>query len=152
MSEVYSVVMTGQLAEGFELHQVKANVSTLFKINSGQIEKMFSGKPVTIRRGIEKEQALKLCSALAKAGALAAVKVSRPSSASPEPKTAETVQATEPVKAKDLSAPNICCPRCGHEQTFVTVCGLCKMDLTLHIQRLKRKELARAKRQQQAVG
>ena len=148
MSETDSVVVTGKAIEGFSEQQMKAGVGKLFKLSAEQLEKVFSGKPVALRRGIEKEQALKICAALTKVGAVAAVKVSRP----PAAKT----QAIEPAKVKPTAVanvgPDICCPRCGHEQPFVTACGLCKMDLALHIQRLKRKQQAREFRQKSSIA
>ena len=161
MSEAYSVVMTGKIIEGFDLDQVKANVSRLFKLNGEQLEKMFSGKPVTIRRGIDKEQAVRLRSALTKAGALAAVKTVRPAAEKVAPASRSNIAAnaapaaarqpaSEKEPAPDTRQQDICCPRCGHQQPFATSCGLCKMDLTLHIQRLRRKEQARAARRQAA--
>ncbi len=156
-SESYSVVVTGKIAEGFELSQVKGNVGKLFKLEDSQVEKLFSGKPVAIRRGVEKGQALKLRSALAKAGAIAAVKVAR-AKATEEKSVEEPVKESvqEPVveratavTAETQNPAEISCPRCGHEQAFTTACGSCKMDLTLHLQRLKRKEEMRAFRRQQ---
>lgn len=153
MSETYSVVMTGKIADGFELAQVKANVSKLFKLSDGQVEKMFSGKPVAIRRGVEKEQALKLSAVLVKSGALAVVKASAPVAEQPKPKVVKepqpktkVVKEPQPKPSAGGFSPDINCPRCGHQQGFVTACGMCKMDMTLHIQRLKRKEQARANR------
>ncbi|ARN74190.1 hypothetical protein [Oceanicoccus sagamiensis] len=164
-SESYSVVVTGKIAEGFELSQVKGNVGKLFKLDDAKVEKLFAGKPVAIRRGVEKGQALKLRAALAKAGAIAAVKVAR--SKAVEEQAVQTVDETATVEAPVVSSnieisagtsvetsvqtpTEITCPRCGHEQAFATACSSCKMDLTLHLQRLKRKEEMRAFRRQQA--
>lgn len=145
MSNSFSVVVTGKVVDGFELGQVKANVGKLFKLTEAQIDKMFAGKPVAIRRGIDKEQAIKLRSALAKAGALATVKTSRP----PAAKASEAAAAAAEPSASTAFTPDICCPRCGHEQSFTSACGLCKMDFTLQIQRLKRRAEAKAIRQKQ---
>lgn len=144
MSASYSVAVTGKIVDGFELAQVKASVSKLFKLNGEQVEKIFSGKPVVIRRAVEKEQAVKLRSALVKVGALAVVKEAATQTVAEKPQ--QTVTAAPAAVVKEGFRPDIHCPRCGHQQSFVTACGLCKMDLTLHIQRLKRKERARANR------
>ncbi|HEB28646.1 MAG TPA: hypothetical protein ENI05_12885 [Porticoccus sp.] len=151
-SERYSVVVSGKIAEGFELSQVKASVGTLFKLDEGRVEKLFSGKPVAIRRGVEKASALKLRSALAKVGAIAVIKVARATAEAVTNNTQPSEKRVEVEAAKpfDKLTPDISCPRCGHEQPFITACGLCKMDLALHIQRLKRKQQMRDFRQQQA--
>ncbi len=156
MSETYSVVMTGKIADGFEMDQVKASVGGLFKLNNDQLNKMFSGKPVAIRRGLDKQQALKLRAVLTKAGALAVVKVMRPAGEAKSSTPKQAVAASPDVapvatnNEQEAPAPEICCPRCGHQQPFATACSLCKMDLNLHIQRLRRKERARQARNQAA--
>ena len=60
MSETYSVVVSGQLVEGFELHQVKVNMTQAFKLSEAQVDKLLCGKPVALKRGIEKNLAVKL--------------------------------------------------------------------------------------------
>lgn len=181
MSDSYSVVMTGKVAEGQDPEQVKANVGKLFRIDEQQLNRMFAGKPVAVRKGISREQADKICAALMKAGAEAKVRSVKPRTAQPDvtpqpaaikavapateasaepkvasPKTASPKAAAEtpkPAAAKSAGGdftPDLECPRCGHEQAFTTQCGLCKMDLTLHIQRLRRKEKARAFRREAA--
>lgn len=162
MSESYSVVMTGKVAAGQDLAQVKANVGKLFKLGSQQLDKMFTGKPVAVRKGISREQADKICAALMKAGAEAKVRSNLQTASAPAPEqpaqkpkaSVKVVAGTDaapaaskkPAAAADTSGfrPDLECPRCGHEQAFTRQCGLCKMDLTLHIQRLERKEKVRA--------
>jgi hypothetical protein len=144
MSGAYSVVVNGEIADGFDLAQVKKTVAAQFKLSDAQIEKVFSGKPVSIRRGIDKEQALKLSAALAKAGAVAAVKRAAVKPPAPEkPTSAANNKNVLPVSAADIS-----CPRCGHTQSFSQACSMCKMDFALHIKRLARKEKMREFRQQ----
>lgn len=147
MSGAYSIVVNGEIADGFDLAQVKKTVAALFKLNDAQIEKVFSGKPVSIRRGIEKEQALKLRAALAKAGAVATVK-----RAAIKPDKSSTPEKITPVSSDNNTVPvfaaEISCPRCGHTQSFAQACGMCKMDFTLHIKRLERKAKMREFHQQ----
>ncbi len=179
MADTYSVVLTGKLAEGRTLEQVKANVGKLFKLETAQIDKLLCGKPMGVRRGISREQADKICKALTKAGAVAAVKADRPlaqaetGSASSANKAAPArrkpaqagqakaktapadADAAQPAPRREAEAaatggesftPDLECPRCGHQQAFAKACKQCKMDLTLHIQRLKRREKVRANR------
>lgn len=206
MSETYSVIMTGTIADGFELEQVRASVSKLFKLTPQQLDKLFSGRPVAVRRNVDKTLALKLGSALTRAGALTEIKNSVPPGDNGLPAAADTAPSAsaevkappvtntvvadlsgQDLQAQDASGKNtsviqeevkpvaveivtadsadaekavvaslpaepeaeqIRCPRCGHEQAFDTACGMCKMDLTLHIQRLQRKERARIRRLQ----
>lgn len=154
MSETFSVVVTGKIADGFAVADAKAQVSKLFKLSPEKLEKLFSGKPVAIRRGIDKPQAMKLRAALAKTGIIAVIKASRPE----QNPTAVKPEAPAEQAAPDISAAasgpaappkqqTIVCPRCGHDQDFSHACAMCKMDLSLHINRLQRKERARINRE-----
>ncbi len=141
MSDKFSVVLSGNIADGFELSQVKGNIANVFKLPLEKVERLFTGKPVALKRGIGKAQAMKLRNVLARAGALGVIKADAVKLADAESVTvaAEVVQA-EPVNS------NIICPRCAHKQPHTMTCGLCKMDLSLHIQRVKRREKINAKR------
>lgn len=135
MSEKFSVVLTGKLADGFELPQVKDNIAGLFKLAPEKVDRLFSGKPVALKRGVDKAQAMKLRNALARAGALGVIKADG------------AVAAAAPAQPQKAMA-DVTCPRCGHEQPHANSCGRCKMDLSLHLQRIKRREKIIANRHQ----
>lgn len=163
MSETFSVVLTGKLADGYDLVQVKENIARVFKLAPEKVEKLFGGKPVALKRGVDKAQAMKLRNALARAGALGIIKadaLKQESSASkaqpgivPEPQAVVEPPAVA-AKAASVDAPpvaarpSVTCPRCGHEQAHASSCGHCKMDLSLHLQRLERRQQMAANRQQ----
>jgi hypothetical protein len=80
----------------------------------------------------------------AKAAAVVSAEPAAKPVAEPKPVSASESPAApseKPVAAPAASAEgeSIECPRCGHEQAFTTVCGFCKMDLTMHIRRLERR-------------
>ena len=138
MSEKFSVVLTGKLADGFELPRVKNNIAQVFKLAPEKVEKLFSGKPVALKRGVDKTQAMKLRNALARAGALGVIKAE----VSPQV-TVETPEVEAPAAKLEASPAiveaDLSCPRCGHEQPHANSCSLCKMDLSLHLLRIKRR-------------
>lgn len=70
MSELYDIFYAGKIADGFDESTVRANVARLFKANAQTVEKLFSGKPQIIKRGIDKQTAIKFRAALQKAGAV----------------------------------------------------------------------------------
>jgi hypothetical protein len=72
MSE-YQVVFEGKLTGEVPLGEVKRNLSALFKMKTEQVDALFSGKPVVIKRDIDQATALKYQAAFKKAGALCAV-------------------------------------------------------------------------------
>ncbi len=80
----YSVVFEGKIAVGRELGEVKRNLSSLFQIDEGQVDRLFTGQPVSIKKEIDYQTALKYKDALERAGAICRVEAS-PSSDSRQP-------------------------------------------------------------------
>ena len=69
----FAVVFTGKIVAGVDLALVKTNLAQLFKIQAEQVTRLFTGKPVTVKKGLDEETAKKYQAALKKAGALCAV-------------------------------------------------------------------------------
>ncbi len=67
-SETYSLVFSGELVRGADLAQSKRNLAKLFKISDAKAEALFSGKPVTLKRGLDFPTATKYRVAIKKAG------------------------------------------------------------------------------------
>ncbi|AMX01893.1 hypothetical protein [Microbulbifer thermotolerans] len=70
----FSLIFRGDLVPGFTVADVKANFARLFKAGPGAVEKLFSGRPVAIKKGLSKAQAEQLQATLAKVGAQTALK------------------------------------------------------------------------------
>jgi hypothetical protein len=67
----HSIVFSGRLRPGISIEEARANVARLFKLEPGpQLDRLFSGKPVTLKKGLSEEQARKYADALLKAGAI----------------------------------------------------------------------------------
>ena len=64
----YAVLFSGELRKGVNLQQAQQGVAALFKVDTTKIERLFQPVWVSIRKGLEKESALKYRQALAKAG------------------------------------------------------------------------------------
>ena len=93
----FQVVLTGTVAEGFELAQVKANVAALFKVELDKVDKLFGAQPVAIKKGLDEATARKYQQALQRAGAVSLVQdiapVAAPPKAGPAEPTVAAVQA-----------------------------------------------------------
>jgi hypothetical protein len=99
MSEVtYAVVFSGGILEGFALISVKARMAKMLKVDATKMASLFSGKPVAIKRTEDKAEALRIGSALKKAGADIRVKVIKAPVAS--------IPKARPNSSLDL-APNV---------------------------------------------
>lgn len=66
----FAVIFRGKLADGAEPAAVRANLKKLFKAGDEHIDKMFSGQPVIIKKGLDEAAAAKYRTVLGKAGAI----------------------------------------------------------------------------------
>ncbi len=70
---LYKVTFNGQCRTVSTPAEVKANLEILFKSNKKSIEKLFSGKQIIIKKGINEQKAVTYQQAMHKAGAIAKV-------------------------------------------------------------------------------
>jgi hypothetical protein len=49
----YKVVFTGKIAEGHIPEKVKKDISEYFKLDHAEVEKLFSGKPITVKNNTD---------------------------------------------------------------------------------------------------
>lgn len=150
--ERFNIVFNGQVAAGFAPEQVKQSMASQFHLKDEQLETLFSGRPVVLKRGLSRAQAIKFRSLLAKVGALGLVREESPGEGAATrmppnvPQAASEPAAPEKEPAAAAAGPDpeaIDCPRCGHNQAPTMACGLCKMDLRLHLQRLAKRQRLR---------
>ena len=67
-SQLYQIVFSGEVSDGWEVDTVKQNLSRLFSADSKVIATLFSGRPVVIKQGIDRDAAMKYIAAMANAG------------------------------------------------------------------------------------
>lgn len=71
----YSVIFRGDLQPGYTTADVKAHFARLFKAGPDTVEKLFCGRPLAIKKGLNRAQADQLQATLAKYGAQSSLKV-----------------------------------------------------------------------------
>lgn len=76
MEKTYDILFAGQLLEGTDPDEARKSIANLFKANATTVEKLFSGQPQLIKRGVDKTTAAKYRNAMHQAGAVAVIKVS----------------------------------------------------------------------------
>ena len=69
----FQVVFDGQLVEGSDPSQVKANIAKLFKMEVAKVEALFSGRRTVVKRGLDQATAQKYQIAFERAGAVAII-------------------------------------------------------------------------------
>jgi hypothetical protein len=71
----YDIVFSGAVAPDRKLAQVKLELARLFKTDSAAVERLFCGRPVIIKKGLDRPTAEKYKAVLEKAGALCELRV-----------------------------------------------------------------------------
>lgn len=100
MDPLYDIFFAGQLVDGFDEATTRANMGKLFKANAATLDKLFSGKPYAIKRGVDKAGAIKYKAAMQKAGAVALIKAQP--LAEPAPTPAPPPQVVDAYADEDL--------------------------------------------------
>jgi hypothetical protein len=107
----HHVIFEGRITGEIGLAEVKRNLAAMFKMNEAQVESLFSGKPVVIKRDVDAQTAQKYAAAFKKAGAVCKIAGSggdttaaKPSARPVQPKAAPPASAAPgPQTAADLS-------------------------------------------------
>lgn len=97
----YDVVFKGALVTGASPELVKAKLAKLFKTEPAKLDHLFSGKTVTIKKGLDRAGADKYEAVLRRAGAIVdIIEMQRAESAAPEPDSvAPAPQTAAPPQA-----------------------------------------------------
>jgi hypothetical protein len=118
----YKVVFTGKIAEGYILEKVKKNISEYFKLDYAEVENLFSRKPITVKNNADCRTALKIKSAMEKAGALCRILKAEKNKHKPLHGKAKGV-----VAHKTTGEDMITCPKCGFHQKESEACLKCSI-------------------------
>jgi hypothetical protein len=146
----FKLVFRGKALAGFDADQVRQQLGELLKLKSRGLEQLFSGRLITLKRGLSREEASKYQQVLEQLGAEILLQPDkewgtdsasvRSGGIDPSAGAANTAYQSQ-VKARS-SGGNVTCPRCAHRQAMAEECGQCKMDLRLHLLRMQRKAKA----------
>ena len=79
----FIVLFSGNPLEGFEALDVQIRVEAALRLTEEQSNKLFSGKPVVIKRTQSKTDALKLTAELKSMGADVSVRIAKQSASTP---------------------------------------------------------------------
>jgi len=100
----FDIVFAGRTVPSKSMDEVKQNLARLFKTQPAQIERLFSGQEVTIKKALDYAQAMKYQSALKQAGALALLRKQESHTAESVAKTSNQQPATNPASTDTASA------------------------------------------------
>ncbi len=94
-SENYNIILTGEVAEGFDVEEVKSQIEERLKIKKDKIDLIFKKKNVRIQKGLAKEKAAKYKRAFEQCGAI--VKVTKTAVPQAEKEEKKETVITEPT-------------------------------------------------------
>lgn len=113
----FKIVFDGTLLPGVEPDTAKENLAVLFKTQRDAVERLFSGRPVALKRDLAEADAQKYLLALNKAGLDARIEADTASSLSLVDDVAKPVAASATTE--------MTCPKCGHTQPMSAECSAC---------------------------
>lgn len=71
---LYQLVFDGRLRPGITPDDARASIGTRFRLNERQVERLFSGRPVTVKRKLDASDAQRYQRAFLEAGAIVEVR------------------------------------------------------------------------------
>lgn len=92
-SERYNLIFRGDIVLGHNIADVRVHLGKLFKVSEAQLERLFSGRPVVIKKSLPKPEADRYTEALRKAGAEVEIQLIADTAPTPIVKAAEKKQA-----------------------------------------------------------
>ena len=109
----YNVVFEGNISNGYQIQDVKKNLSELFKIDEKKVDILFNKPRVVLKKGLDYESALKYTKVLQKTGAICKVKsfgetttpLQMESAEAPDPGAQVLKQAVPPAIPANASFP-----------------------------------------------
>ena len=136
MGKTLRLVFCGELLPGRSPDEVKAGLPALMKIPPAQVEKLFSGQPVVIKRGLPEAQLMAYQALLEKAGLRVRVEDEDPFaglSLAPLSPPAEEPVAGVCSAAVEPQLEEMVCPKCGFRQPKRVLCRECGVDMPRYV-------------------
>lgn len=108
MSDLYDVVFEGRIDPGKKLERVKSRLRSSLQVDEEQLERLFSGESITIRKGVDLDTAEKYKKVFLRAGALCNIRPAttvRPPEVPPRREKKAADQAGTEIKTHYVSTP-----------------------------------------------
>jgi membrane associated rhomboid family serine protease len=116
---LFRIVFRGEIAFGYTPQEVKANLQRLCRYDAGTVERLFSGRPATLKSNLDASAAGRYKSALDRTGALCTVEP-MPTAAPVAPATVGPAASAPSVPSAAPEAPpeppQVVCPKCNLAQ------------------------------------
>jgi hypothetical protein len=104
--ERYDIFFSGKLLPGQDEAETRGRVGALFKANAAQLERLFSGEPIRVKRDVDLDTAVKYRVAFRDAGAIVEIKETAAGAESPPSAGAPTGETAAASVAAARQAPS----------------------------------------------
>lgn len=134
MSTTYQLTFRGEIYPGHDPHIVRSRMASALKISAEQVEAIFSGRRVVLRKGLPETEVeryvrhLELLGVRVYAEPLPTAKVVPPA-APPVAAAPSTPPQAKPELALTERAEAMVCPNCGERQPRRNLCRACAIDM-----------------------
>jgi hypothetical protein len=98
--ESYDIYFSGGLIKGSDPEKVKRKIGAMFKLEGERLERLFSGKPIPIKRGIDMDRAIKYRVAFRDAGGLVDIVPTGEPAPTPKPSPEERPERRPPPQSQ----------------------------------------------------
>jgi len=125
--ERYRLVFDGTIGFTCDPDETKENLVRLFRCSREQVERLCSGRPTVLKRGLDHAAALKYKEAISRTGALCTIENEEVPAASVPQGASQPLQPRQQVTA-GAPAPesrSFSCPKCGQQQEKGESCVAC---------------------------
>lgn len=116
----FRLVFKGECSLDCEINEAKQKISALLKVDQSKVETLFSGQVVTLKKGMSREEAMRLKTVFDKTGGISYIEqikeVKAPTVQWDSPSEAIPPQSRAPLSpAFPVAQEPFTCPRCGFE-------------------------------------
>ena len=136
--QLYRVVFEGEILQGSQVQDVKRALAKLYNKREDQVEHYFSGKPLTVKKDVDYQTAMKYVKAYERAGAVCRVEELETHTGLEQPLMMEK-EAEKPSQPDDVMV----CPKCQLEQAPSEECVRCGIIISKYSERLDAPEIER---------
>ncbi|MDY7030602.1 MAG: hypothetical protein SVY10_01670 [Thermodesulfobacteriota bacterium] len=117
----YRVVFRGETFQGHNVEDVKRRFASIFKLDGGEIGRLFSGRPVVVKNGVDHQTAIRYKSAIEQAGGVCKIGTVRNRMMKYASGTIDEKITPSPMSHSQI----LTCPKCGFEQPETDECIKC---------------------------
>ncbi|KRT54877.1 hypothetical protein [endosymbiont of Ridgeia piscesae] len=121
--DTYDIFFSGQMISGQDPARVKRHIGKIFKLEGEKLDRLFTGKPIPVKRGVDMDTAVKYRVAFREAGALVDIQPAQKPAGEAPPATphrtpAPTATATKQQAAESESGMTLAPANSGSLEAF----------------------------------